>query len=491
MPPNVLLIVLDAARARNLQLYGHSNRTTPYLSSFARDATVYTQARSPSTWSLPSHTSLFTGLEVPEHDIASRNNRLAPGHTVWETLGERGYDTGVFSENPFITSDSYGLTAGFDTVVTGLAARRYPFPEATDPSTYIAETGREDDYVGYLRHAVADGTPVRSIVNAAARQLELATGIRLPESLATCPGNKSARYAEAFLDWQTGRSTWAACLNLTDVHHPYTPTEPYDRWGDETLRRIHDGLDDPRWDFYSGREPWWKRQALTGLYDGCIAQIDAAIETIVETLSDREQLDDTLVVVTADHGEGFGEPSRVRPGFRIVGHAGGIHELLLHVPLVVRFPGRSEGGRVSDAATLTRFPSVVERVLDGGCERDGFVPDGPVVVTSDLDRQFETPLKNYDAYREELDTSLFSGTARAVYRNRDGAGVRKFVQWGDAEAVVDIGDAQNAMARADLGGAVAEVAWAFDALDSRAVRESTGGDVDDDTRRRLEDLGYM
>jgi arylsulfatase len=491
MPPNVLLIVLDAARARNLQLYDHSNQTTPYLSSFARDATVYTQARSPSTWSLPSHTSLFTGLEVPEHDIASRNDRLTPGHTIWETLGRRGYDTGVFSENPFITSDSYGLTSGFDTVVTGLATRRYPFPEATDPSTYIAKTGREDDYVGYLRHAVADGMPIRSIVNATARQLELTTDARLPESLATRPGNKSVKYAEAFLDWQTGRSTWAACLNLTDAHHPYTPTDPYDRWGGRTLRRIHNELDDPRWDFYSGREPWWKRRALTGLYDGCIAQVDAAIETIVETLSDREQLKNTLVVVTADHGEGFGEPSQVRPGFRIVGHAGGIHELLLHIPLIVRFPGQGEGERVSSAATLTQFPSVVKRVLNGRCERDGFVPDDLVVATSDLDRQFETSLKNYDAYRDEFDTSLFSGTARAVYKDRDGAGVRKFIQWGDDEAVVDIGDAQSMMTRVDLKGAAAEVTSAFDTLSSQAVRESAGDDVDNDTRRRLEDLGYM
>lgn len=496
MPPNVLLVVLDAARARNIGLYGHGNDTMPYLSTLGERATVYTQARSPSTWSLPSHTSMFTGLEVPEHGVVSRNDRLASGHTVWEDLQQRGYDTGVFSHNPFITAESYGLSAGFDTVVTDVSARRYPFPSGTDPTAFIAAGGDEDDYLRYLRFALEDGTPVRSLANAVLRQLERVVPSVVPASLGTRLGNESEQYASAFLDWQRGRSDWAACINLTDAHHPYVPTDPYDQWGGETLQRIHDSLADPRWDFYSGREPWWKRRALTGLYDGCLRQTDAAIETIIETLSDRDELDDTAVVITADHGEGFGERSRVRPEHRVVGHAGGIHESLLHVPLVTRVPGQTHDETVRRAATVRRFPAAVERVLDGdGGDEDGddgvFVPDGPVVSVSDVGSQFETPPKNFEQYSDEMDTTLFSGIVRAVYRDRDGS-VRKFAQWGEHGAVVDVYDAQAVTSRPDVAFSTEkEVTDVFKSYTDEHVREATTDDVGEGLRRRLKDLGYM
>lgn len=491
MSPNILLVVLDAARAQNLQLYGHVNKTTPYLSSFSADATVYTQARAPSTWSLPSHACMFTGLEVPEHNLTSRNDRLAVGHTVWEWLREQGYDTGVFSENPFITSDTYGLARGFDEVVTGLSTRRYPFPEAANPNAFIAETGHDSDYLGYLQYAATQGKPIRSVANAVIRQLELSTETLVPASLRTRVGNSSAAYVSSFLDWQAGRSNWAACLNLTDVHHPYTPTSPHDRWGGKTLQQIHDDLGDPRWDFHSDRQPWWKRQALTGLYDGCIHQVDTAIETMLETLADRGELDDTLVVVTADHGEGFGERSRVRPSFRIAGHSGGIHELLLHVPLVVKFPGQTNGECIDSASTLTQFRTVVENLLDGEDTRDGFVPDGPVIAVNHVAGQFEVPLTNFEEYRDEMDISMFSGTAKAVYHDRD-AGVRKFAQWDDDTAVVDIADAQNAVSTASVTDMSDAITAAFGSFEPAEVRESaTTDDMDDTTRQRLEDLGYL
>lgn len=490
MSPNVLLIVLDAGRAQNFQLYGHVNETTPYLSSLESKATVYTQARSPSTWSLPSHTSMFTGLEVPEHCVTSRNDRLSAGHTIWETLQENGYETGVFSENPFITSNSYGLTRGFNTVISGIITRQYPFSEATNPNAFFAESEHDDAYHRYFRYAAAHGKPLRSIANAVIRQMEISAKPLVPSSLQTSVGNPSRAHANSFLDWQAGKSNWAACLNLTDVHHPYTPTSTHDQWGGASLRTIHDNLDDPRWDFHSGRQPWWKRQALTGLYDGCIHQVDDAIKTIVETLTDRDQLNETLIVITADHGEGFGEQSRVRPGFRIAGHSGGIHELLVHVPLLVKYPGQTDGERIERAASLTEFPSVVRSVCSGKKPHEGFVPDGPVVAVNEVAGQFETPPTNFTNYCDEIGTETFTGIARAVYRHRKHGCVRKFVQWDADEAVVDVFNPQNAMSVPGVTTVNDEIAAAFDPLESVGVRESID-EMGDDTKQRLADLGYL
>ena len=115
--PNVLLVVLDSTRARNCSLYGYRRRTTPFLDSLAAESTVYTQARAPSNWSLPSHVGLFTGLETHEHRVTV-HDRLRPGNTVFEALADRGYDTGLFTENGFLASHAVGLHEAFDTVRT-------------------------------------------------------------------------------------------------------------------------------------------------------------------------------------------------------------------------------------------------------------------------------------------------------------------------------------------------------------------------------------
>lgn len=91
MKPNILLVVMDSVRASNTSLYGHENETTPFLESLAESSTVYEQARSSGSWSLPSHTSLFTGYNVAEHGIVEPENRLEEGHTIFETLRDEGY----------------------------------------------------------------------------------------------------------------------------------------------------------------------------------------------------------------------------------------------------------------------------------------------------------------------------------------------------------------------------------------------------------------
>ena len=137
-PPNVLLVVLDSVRAANCSLYGFPRPTTPFLESFAEDATTYAQARAPSNWSLPSHVSLFTGLETHDHRVTV-HDRLRPGHTVFEALADRKYETGLFTENGFLTGHDAGLDAAFDAVVD--------VPDAHDDRTVAKLTTMFDDVV--------------------------------------------------------------------------------------------------------------------------------------------------------------------------------------------------------------------------------------------------------------------------------------------------------------------------------------------------------
>jgi arylsulfatase A-like enzyme len=89
---NVLFVVADSLRAANTSLLGYRRETTPFLSEFAAESTVYTQARAPSNWTVPSHVSMFTGTDAAAHGFEI-TERLTEGHTIWEELAAAGYGT--------------------------------------------------------------------------------------------------------------------------------------------------------------------------------------------------------------------------------------------------------------------------------------------------------------------------------------------------------------------------------------------------------------
>ncbi|MFC7028103.1 sulfatase [Halomicroarcula sp. GCM10025710] len=353
--PNVLLVVLDSARAKNCSLYGHANETTPFLESFAAaEATVYEQARAPGARSVTSHASLFSGLHVEEHGVVSAGHRLDPSVSVFSSLREAGYDTGVFTENDWLTAVDVGLKDGFDTIV---GARNVPFPEGMNPHEFVSNEG-QGQYSAFVRAALGSDEPFKSLANGVATKVQSDYKRFLPDSVRS--STPADVYVDAFLDWSERRDgPWAACVNLMDAHIPYEPTSEFDEWGGARARRLQSSFEDQKWSFNAGDRPWWQKRAVESLYDGAIRQLDAELERLVGALRERGELDDTLLVITSDHGEGFGEPSRLRPGVRVAEHGVAIHEVLFHVPLIVRQPGQTDPRRFEDPVSLTAFPDVV------------------------------------------------------------------------------------------------------------------------------------
>jgi arylsulfatase len=484
--PNVLLVVLDSVRARNTSLHGHYNDTTPFLSDFAERSTVFAQARAPGTESISSHTSIFTGLHVREHGVTDRRRRLRPGETVWETLrDERGYETGVFSNNPFITELPVGLKDVFSTVVG--RAEELPFPEGVNPKTFVIDADEgSGKYLDFLRAAIESGRVAESFANGLSFKLPPKYENSLPAALRA--DDSAEMYATKFLDWQAARTgPWAACVNFMDAHYAYDPGEAHDLWGGRPIRELQSATEDQAWEFVAGHRPWGQRRAIESLYDGAIRRADAQVARIVRTLRDRGALDETLVVVTADHGEGFGERSRVRPSERVVGHGnGGLHEALLHVPLVVNAPGQSTGATVDEAASLTRFPAVVEEAVAGAdAPAEAFVPPDGIVISSTDGIDPDTQEKAR-AYLDDLEPLVTP--ADAVYRDDGGGHVRKSVCWGDASATVTIRDAQNAWLVEGPGRET--VRGALETVEDAGVRVDARTDVDESVQRRLDELGY-
>ncbi len=110
---NVLLLIMDSVQAKNTSIHNHSNNTTPFLSELSDSATTYKQARAPSFFSLPSHASMFSGLHAVEHGATSKTDSLSH-ETIFERLANRGYSTGLFSSNAYLSKDEFGLNKGFN-----------------------------------------------------------------------------------------------------------------------------------------------------------------------------------------------------------------------------------------------------------------------------------------------------------------------------------------------------------------------------------------
>ncbi len=483
MKPNVLLVVLDSVRAKNTSIHDYVRDTTPFLSALSKQATVYEQARASGQWSLPSHTSMFTGYHVDEHRITSPHHGLESGHSIWETLAEEGYDTGMFSSQRFLTDPAFGLTSGFDTVRT--TDSLLPFPEAVTPSDVAGDAGDSsggDDrsvYRRYLTESVTSRSPYESLVNGLSSKLsETTADVLLPERA------KRRTFADEFLDWER-RTTgpWAACINFMDAHFPYAPGTDHDRWGDRYLRRLQSRVDHD-YAYHGGAAHWSERRALENLYDGAIRKLDSYVERVVRSLRDRGVLDDTLVVVTADHGEGFGTQSNVRPRNRICAHNFGLHEVLLHVPLLVLAPGQSEPERIAAPASLTEFPNVVESVVETGGSPADFVPGGNVLASAHHTRVREVE-DQIRAYCDDVDR--FAGHAQAVYSRTD-EGIEKYLSWGSDSATVRPHDARTTEKVSD------EIPPEVDSLVSvpnRDLRAADAGEMDRGTEARLADLGYL
>jgi len=443
--PNVLLVVADSLRARSCSVLGYRRETTPFLDAFAAQSTVYTQARSPSNWTVPSHVSLFTGYEVPEHGF-DHTMELNTGTTVFEDLAAEGYATGLFSDNPFLTDHESGLDRPFDHV--------RGTPETVPPEH---ETGGD---------------------------------------LGEWPNG--FWYAERLGEWvDSTDEPWAACVNLMDPHRPYEPLAEYDRWSDDRAREIQESMGYKwHWEFLSGQTSLGFAALLEAIYDGAVRQTDAIFGAIVRSLDDAGVLDGTLVVFAGDHGEGFGEETALASEPPAVSHRIVTHDAMYHVPLVVRWPGQRAGRRVTDLATLSRFPDAVRAVRSGetGDDPAFVVPDGVGVSA-------QAPIG--PAMREAGDrvcgdAAPFAKHARIVYRNEPGDAVRKVATWGEEAYETRRKGLDGTSDDTDVGPE--DVRQVFDRFGSVSVgsklddvtefedasKLAFGDDLDD----RLEALGY-
>jgi arylsulfatase len=470
---------MDSVRAANTSVYGYKNSTTPFLNRFSDRATKFENVWAPSCWSLPSHTSMFTGLHVNQHNIVSSDKRLKEGVSVFNELDNKGYRTGIFSENVWLTEYDTGLKQGFDTIK---GKQNVVFPEAKDPSKFVLDEG-EGEYSKYLKSCLEDDYTIKSLFNGA--YSKLAWDYPNLTGKFTSMSTSGDTYTDLFLDWlDENDENWGACINYIDAHAPYEPDEEHNKWGDNILNDIQANIEDKVWSFVSGEENWWKREALESLYDGCIRQLDAEIERLIKQLEQRNELDDTLVVITSDHGEGFGEVSNVGPDRRIAAHNYGIHESLLNVPLLVKLPSQSKGRQISKLSSITNIADIVRHYIKGmdGNPLEKLIPETVMATYAGLENQMEMSAKSYVD-----DISKYDTEGHAVYeRHKDY--IVKYQSWGNDYSIEIISQGTNdrmfespkeVIDRKVINTSDVDVA----VTDNREY-------IDKRTKKQLEELGY-
>jgi arylsulfatase A-like enzyme len=321
--PNVVLIVMDTVRADHMSVYGYGLDTTPNLKALAQDAAVYTRAQSAADITLTSHASLFTGMYPSWHGAYCQPPEAAYGRGLskkWPTLAEilrgGGYSTLGVAANLYLRSD-FGLDRGF---------QEFRIPR---PVPVLADENRYQ-----LRRTL------RRVLNLVADTAQF-------DRLYSRGEDINETFFGALDLHRQEKQPFFGFLNYMDAHFPYIPPAPYDHIFPGKRSAIpQDDLEDAQHIISSGAPvPAFYPPYCLSQYDGGIAYLDAQIGQIVAGLKQRNLYDNTMIVVTSDHGEAFGERHRVE-------HGNSPYQNLLHVALLIKYPRAARKGVVSDPVSL-------------------------------------------------------------------------------------------------------------------------------------------
>jgi arylsulfatase A-like enzyme len=356
--PDIVFIVLDTQRADRLSCYGYHQQTSPNIDAFASEATLFERAISPGQWTIPAHASLFTGKYPSVHKTTQAYDILSPHHaTLAELLWANGYDTVGFSNNALVGVLDNDLRRGFESYYNyGGVTISAPDNLKSLPQSLNSLYRRYASLLEHLSHSVQNRVARSDLLYRLAMNPLLA---RLWHRFVSAKGNgvRSLRDAITYLRrYRVGRRArpFFLFINLMEAHPPFWPPRRFVRKFVPYLAGERDTRDFVRYwntQMYCWTtplaEPLSDSQArvINDLYDACVAYQDHLLGQLFRTL--RQMLDNTMVVITADHGEGLGEH-----GF--MGHSFVVYEEVIHAPLIIRYPPLYPVGERVSAVVSTR-----------------------------------------------------------------------------------------------------------------------------------------
>ena len=317
---SAVVIVLDTVRQDHLSTYGYERDTSPTLDALAARGSVH-PGRANACWSLPGHATMLTGLYSGTHGAHYEGGAMVEGTaTLQQVLGGAGYDTMAITGNPWVhvgngTGDDFGAFVE--------SWSRYLVPAAFLGLRAVRPIWDRDQDKG---------------------------------------GAFAARQLGTWLDSRPDPDRpFFAFINLMEAHAPYHQVRPEDArrylpesFSDEEAKRLSQAVLDHH--LRGGGAPGGEEiQRSIDQYDGAIRGADRALAQVLTELEARGVLEETVIVVTSDHGEHFGEHG-------LWGHVHGLYEAVLGVPFVAAGPGVPVGRSEVPARLIDVMPSVLSWV---------------------------------------------------------------------------------------------------------------------------------
>jgi arylsulfatase A-like enzyme len=338
--PNILLIVLDTLRVDRLHHTGYGRETSPELDRFAQESTVFLNAVSPSTWTTPSHASMFTGAQVWQHGAGSwfRGFSLSDRwNTIAEIARAEGYTTAAFTEGGAV-GGRFGFSQGFEQYDDG--------PVFEGPRSGTAKITLEKAWDWMARRAAA---PFFMFVHT----FEIHAPYCSPPPDGT-----------AYVNPEAG----SCCIDEDEITD------------DEIGARA------------------------SSLYDGGVRYTDRMLGAFLERMKTEGLLENTIVVITSDHGEEFGEHGAY-------GHSTHIFPEVCNVPLMVRMPGPARPGTKVDTlvGTIDLHATLAEFM---GAPADRVFPEArsfAALARGDADATYDRPYVFCHLPQRDQDAALATG----------------------------------------------------------------------------------
>jgi arylsulfatase A-like enzyme len=353
--PNILFVVLDACRLDKLRSHA------PTIVSLSESNLWFEKAIAPAPWTIPSHASLFTGEYPHQHGTHSPNHGVDPSPLV-TALQNDGYNCYGVSGNGFVAHET-GFDEPFDEFQ--FTADKYQiFSDGIAIGQYLKQYGQQHPtaprwqrYRSLVGAACRNDHPIRSLLNVGAAGLDQTVGrLGVTESIPHPLFNSDNSYSydprrhtariESILEHEsTSDRPFFLFTNYMDTHRPYMPPEKWQReqfgrsLSYNELRRLNETVAHP-WTYIdrytSNQIDSEDVELVRELYAGAVRSVDEEVSNLIELLERKGLREETLVVVTADHGENLGETDRM--GRNRMGHEASMSDNVLRVPLLIAHP---------------------------------------------------------------------------------------------------------------------------------------------------------
>lgn len=497
--PNVIIILIDTLRADHLSCYGYEHRTTPCIDQIAAEGVLYEKAISPAAWTPPAHASLFTGAYPSRHGVDRSHLVLDPTLLpLPEVLRNHGYRTYGVSSNYWLSRETR-FDRGFDHFVHSwqlvqAGGANAPLQRQHRKHALGLDTLPHDPQKRGIGHIFSH--TLNSLYERATQTLR-----RTLHAYDDGAWRVNYQVRRWISEWRRHEQPFFAFLHYMEPHIRYAAPGRYHTMHLPTnlqRQRVNKVNQDP-WRYLTGQIEMDEEDffILKGLYDGEISYVDARVGQLYTLLREHGLLQDTLLILTSDHGENLGEHG-------LMDHAYCLYDTLLHVPLIVCGPTEFLPGQriTQQVQTLDLFPTILnitgiddKEVWSQVQGRDLF----PATLRREPERQAlaeylepQPPLSVLQKRYPGFDGARYNRTLRAIRTEQ-----YKYVWASDGQdecydLSVDPHEEQNLIAR-----------QATKARQLRAILEEKLGtftptvltqeslDLDQVTLKRLEQLGYL